>query len=76
MMYDLLGKKMTAKEVHHELLYNPYVKPVAVYPYLAAQQELNAEKRIAKETDPDRKALMERLYSKGIYNFDYYFGEE
>lgn len=79
MIYDFLGKKMTQKEVHNELLYNPKIKNSdleGIYVYLNAQQKINAKRRIENETDLDRKELMEEMYSHGEYNFDYYFGVE
>lgn len=79
MVYDFLGKKMTRKEVHNEILYNKSIKNSdleGIYVYLNAQQQINAKRRIEKETDLERKELMEEMYSRGEYNFDKYFGEE
>lgn len=79
MVYDFLGKKMTRKEVHNELLYNPTIKNrdlKGIYVYLGAQEKINAERRMENETDPYRKRMMEEMYSHGMYNFDKYFGEE
>lgn len=76
MVYDFFGKKMTKKEVHNELLYNPKINLDSAYVYLRAQNKINAERRINNESDPYRKALMEEMYNQGNYDFDYYFGEE
>lgn len=76
MIYDFLGKKMTGKEVHEELLMNPKLDLNSAYVYLRTQRKIDAERRIENETDPHRKRLMEEMYSQGMYNFDAFFGKE
>ena len=46
MVYDFLGKKMTRKEVHEELIMNPKIDLKSAYIYLGAQNKINAERRI------------------------------
>lgn len=76
MVYDFLGKKMTRKEVHEELIMNPKIDLKSAYIYLGAQNKINAERRIQEETDPYKKRLMEEMYSHRQYDFDHFFGEE
>lgn len=76
MVYDFLGKKMTKKEVHNELLMNPKINLEHAYVFIGIQNKINAERRIQSETDPCRKRLMEEMYNHGLYDFDYHFGEE
>lgn len=75
MVYDFLGKKMTRKEVHNELLYNPKITSSHIC-LIHAQDKINAERRMNNETDPYKKALMEEMYRQGKYDFDCYLGEE
>lgn len=76
MVYDFLGRKMTKKEVHEELLMNPRIDLKSAHVYLSAQNKINAERRIQSEKDPYKKRLMEEMYNHGQYDFDHYFGEE
>ena len=70
---------MTRKEVHQELLMDPKITKSNIQSccaFLNAQAKLDAERRMNEEMDPYRKALMEEVYSQGMYNFDAMFGEE
>ena len=48
MVYDFLGKKMTRKEVHNELLMNPKIDMESAYVYLSAQNKCKKEDRKRK----------------------------
>lgn len=86
MNYNLFGKDINTDttlgkvQLYRELMYNPKLTTNRALDdakkFLRIQQEINAEDRTARETNPERKRLMERMMANGMTNFDHYFGPE
>ena len=73
----LYGKEMSKREV--EILLRSANSRNEVHEILTAldiQRRLKAKKKIARETDSEKRYLMEKLFKEGIYDFSVIFGSD
>ena len=71
----LYGKEMSDREIRRLLRsVNSEEEAHEILSALGVQRKLHAVKQIARETDPDRRFMMEELYRGGITDFSVLFG--
>ena len=70
----LFGKEMTENQIR-EIMYKATPSELqSIQAYLNVQHQMEAEKRMNSESDPEIKEQMRRLIARQIYDFDYLFG--
>lgn len=79
MKFNLLGKTGLSESEARDILYNEPMKisdREALAEYMTVQRKIDAERRMKKEKDPQRKREMQMMLSRGYVNFDRIFGKE